>query len=171
MRLPAMHIAPILAALRRHRLATLLIALEIALACAVLCNACFLIAYRVDQMRIHSGVDEASLAQIKLDCDECNASDLNARVLSALGQVGGVQSVSVINAVPFGDHAGTAGIHLDAANQKPGGVVDFFVGGPGSFQALGVTLTEGPLPKADDYRPVHYFIPTEAPVWVTHALA
>jgi putative ABC transport system permease protein len=166
-----MHIAPILAALRRHRLATLLIALEIALACAVLCNACFLIAYRVDQMRIHSGVDEASLAQIKFDCDECNASDLNARVLSALGQVGGVQSVSVINAVPFGDHAGTAGIHLDAANQKPGGVVDFFVGGPGSFQALGVTLTEGPLPKADDYRPVHYFIPTEAPVWVTHALA
>ena len=51
-----MEIQPILAALRKHRLATLLIALEIALACAVLCNACFLIANRMDAMRVNSGV-------------------------------------------------------------------------------------------------------------------
>ncbi|GGA20043.1 ABC transporter permease [Dyella nitratireducens] len=166
-----MHIAPILSALRRHRLATLLIALEIALACAVLCNACFLIASRVDQMHINSGVDEASLAQIKLDCDDCNDVDLNARVLSALRQIPGVQSVSVINAVPFGEHAGDAGIHLDAANQKPGGVVEFYVGGPGSFQALGLNLIQGALPQADDYRALNDFVPADASVWITHALA
>jgi putative ABC transport system permease protein len=167
-----MQIAPILAALRRHRLATLLIAFEIALACAVLCNACFLIAYRVQQMHIHSGVDEASLAQIKLDCsDNCNESDLNARVLSALGQIPGVQSVSVISAVPFGDHYGTAGIHLDAANLKPGGVVEFYAGGPGSFQALGLKLLQGPMPEADDYRAMDDFIPAEASVWITSTLA
>jgi putative ABC transport system permease protein len=168
----AMHIAPILSALRRHRLATMLIALEIALACAVLCNACFLIANRIGQMHIHSGVDEASLAQIKLDCsDDCNEDDLNARVLSAIGQVPGVQSVSVINAVPFGEHAGTAGISLDAANQKHGGVVEFYVGGPGSFKALGLKLVQGVLPAANDYRALNDFIPAEAPVWVTKALA
>ncbi|HUA80032.1 MAG TPA: FtsX-like permease family protein [Dyella sp.] len=166
-----MDIAPIFSALRRHRLATLLIALEIALACAVLCNACFLIANRVDQMHIQSGVDEASLAQIKMDCDDCDETDLNARVLSAVGQVSGVQSVSVLNAVPFGEHAGTAGIHLDASNQKFGGVVDFFVGGPGSFKALGLNLVQGSMPKEDDYRAVEDFIPADAPVWVTRALA
>ncbi|QRN55875.1 ABC transporter permease [Dyella caseinilytica] len=166
-----MHIAPILSALRRHRLATMLIALEIALACAVLCNACFLIAYRLDQMRINSGVDEASLAQIKVDCDDCNASDLNARILSAINQIPGVQSASVISAVPFGEHYGNAGIHLDAANQRPGGVVEFYVGGPGSFKALGLKLVQGAMPQADDYRPVHDFIPAEAPTWVTQALA
>jgi putative ABC transport system permease protein len=167
-----MHIAPIVSALRRHRLATVLIALEIALACAVLCNACFLIAYRVEQMHIHSGVDEASLAQIKLDCsDECNESDLNARVLSALGQVPGVQSVSIISAVPFGEHVGTAGISLDAANQKHGGVVEFYTGGPGSFQALGLKLVQGILPKGDDYQPLQDFIPADASVWVTRDLA
>lgn len=52
-----MQIQPILAALRRHRLATLLIALEIALACAVLCNACFLIANRIALIHLDSGVD------------------------------------------------------------------------------------------------------------------
>jgi putative ABC transport system permease protein len=166
-----MQIKPILAALRKHRLATLLIAMEIALACAVLCNACFLIATRVGAMKLHSGVDEAELAQIKLDCDDCNGSDLNARVLAGLGKLPGVRSVSVINAVPFGDHAGTAGITLDAAGQRFGGVVDFYVAGPGSFQALGLKLVAGPLPAPDDYQPVDGFVPANAPVWVTRALA
>ncbi|MBE1161847.1 ABC transporter permease [Dyella acidiphila] len=166
-----MDIAPIFSALRRHRLATMLIAMEIALACAVLCNACFLIACRLQQMHIHSGVDETSLAQIKLDCEDCNEVDLNARVLSALRQVPGVQAVSVINAVPFGEHAGTAGISLDPAGLKHGGVVDFYAAGPGSFEALGLHLIAGPPPAADDYRGMAEFVPSDASVWVTRALA
>lgn len=166
-----MHIAPILAALRRHRLATMLIALEIALACAVLCNACFMIANRLDQMHINSGVDEAALAQIKLDCDDCNESDLNARVLSALQQTQGVQSASVISAVPFGESSASAGISLDAANLKRAGTVEFYLGGPGSFQALGLKLVKGTLPQADDYRALNAFIPADASVWVTQSLA
>ncbi|NYE28179.1 putative ABC transport system permease protein [Rhodanobacter sp. K2T2] len=166
-----MQIRPVLSALRRHRLATLLIALEIALACAVLCNAFFLIATRVSAMAIHSGVDESALAQIKLDCDDCNANDLNARVLSGIGKLPGVQSVSVINAVPFGDHAGTSGITLDVAGRHSGGVVDFYVAGPGSFEAMGLKLAAGALPTKQDYGPVDTFLPADASVWVTHALA
>jgi putative ABC transport system permease protein len=167
-----MQIAPIFSALRRHRLATLLIAMEIALACAVLCNACFLIAYRLDQMHINSGVDETSLAQITADCiDDCNEVDLNARILSTLGQMPGVQSASVINAVPFGDHAGTAGITLDSAGRKFGGVIDFYVGGPGSFDALGLKLVKGVAPQTDDYVSLNDFVPANASAWVTSALA
>ncbi|PWK88711.1 ABC transporter permease [Fulvimonas soli] len=167
-----MQIRPILAALRKHRLATLLIALEIALACAVLCNACFLIATRMSAMDIRSGVDEAALAQVKLDCDDCNANDLNARVLSGLGKIPGVRSVSVINTVPFGDHAGTAGISLDPAGQHFGGVVDFYVAGPGSFEALGLKRVAGAPPGPDDYRRIDTtFLPADASVWVTRALA
>ena len=167
-----MQIQPILAALRRHRLATALIALEIALACAVLCNACFLIANRLAQMQVNSGVDEAALATLHLTGYEAGqAVDLNARVQAGLGRIAGVQSVSVINAVPFGEHAGTAGITLDAAGKHFGGVVDFYVGGPGSFKALGLQLVAGGEPQADDYRPLNDFIPDEATVWVTRALA
>ncbi|TAM58383.1 MAG: FtsX-like permease family protein [Rhodanobacter sp.] len=167
-----MQIQPVLAALGRHRLATVLIALEIALACAVLCNACFLIASRWQLTRINSGVDESSLAALKLTgYDDAKADDLNARVLSGLRMIPGMQSVSVINAVPFGEHAATAGITLDAAGQHFGAVVDFYVAGPGSFQALGLRLVAGRAPQADDYQPVHSFVPDDASVLVTRALA
>src|SRR3546814_12051178 len=53
-----MHIRPILSALSRHRASALLIALEIALACAVLCNACFLIIQRLDSMRSEAHTSE-----------------------------------------------------------------------------------------------------------------
>ncbi len=62
-----MQIKPVLVALKKHRLATLLIALEIALACAVLCNAVFMIASRLSAMQLVSGVDESSLGFIQLD--------------------------------------------------------------------------------------------------------
>ena len=167
-----MQIQPILAALRRHRLATLLIALEIALACAVLCNACFLIISRLQLTRVNSGVDESSLASLKLTgYDETSGVDLNSRVLSGLRAIPGMQSVSVVNEVPFGEHAGTAGITLDAAGQHKGGVVEFYVGGPGSFQALGLKLISGRAPEPDDYQPITSFVPAEGSVLVTSVLA
>ena len=167
-----MQIQPILAALRKHRLATLLIALEIALACAVLCNACFLIVSRVQQTHVHSGVDEKALAVLKLTgYDPANSADLNARVLSGVAKIPGVQSVDVINAVPFGDHAGTAGISTDAEGKRQAGVIDFFVGGPGSFKALGLHLVAGSAPQASDFQPIDTYFPKDATVWVTRALA
>jgi putative ABC transport system permease protein len=165
-------IQPILAALRRHRLATVLIAMEIALACAVLCNACFLIVSRVQLTHVHSGVDESALAVLKLTgYDNARAVDLNARVLDGLRKVPGMQSVSVINAVPFGDHAGTAGIALDAAGEHHAGVVDFYVAGPDSFKSLGLQLVAGSPPQSGDYQAVTNFVPDDSTVWVTRALA
>lgn len=167
-----MQIRPILAALRRHRLATVLIALEIALACAVLCNACFLIANRLQQTRVISGVDESALAEISLSgYDDEKVVDLNARVVNGLRTVPGMQSVSVINAVPFGQHTGTAGITLDAEGKRSGGVVDFFIAGPDSFKALGLQLVAGRAPVPEDYQPINSFLPQNANVLVSRALA
>ncbi|OOG59836.1 FtsX-like permease family protein [Rhodanobacter sp. C03] len=167
-----MQIRPVLSALRKHRVATVLIAMEIALACAVLCNACFLIANRVQQIRIHSGVDERALAAIKLTgFDEKDGVDLNARVLSGLATIPGMRSVSVINAVPFGGSPNNAGITTDAAGKQFAGVVNFYTGGPGSFTALGLRLIAGRAPQDDDYQPVVHFVPDDALVWVSQSLA
>ncbi len=167
-----MSLHPILAALRRHRLATVLIALEIALACAVLCNACFLVVSRLQATQVHSGVDETSLAELTLTGYEAaNAADLNARVIDGLRKLPDMQSVSVINAVPFGEHAGTAGISLDPAGQRRVGAVHFYVGGPGSFEALGLQLVAGSAPQPNDYQPVLNFVPENATVLVTRTLA
>ena len=167
-----MQIQPIFAALRKHRLATFLISMEIALACAVLCNACFLIANRVQQIRVHSGVDEHALAAIRLTgFDEKNALDLNARVLSGLAKIPAVQSISVIDAVPFGGVANNAGFHTDAQGKHFGGVVNFYLGGPGSFKTLGLQLIAGHAPQNGDYQPVINFVPDSALVWITQSLA
>lgn len=167
-----MLIRPILASLRKHRLATFLISMEIALACAVLCNACFLIVNRVQQIRIHSGVDEGALAAIRLTgFDAGQGVDLNARVLNGLARIPGMQSVSVISAVPFGGFANNAGITTDAAGKQFAGVVNFYSGGPGSFKALGLQLIAGRPPQEGDYQPVIHFVPDDALVWVTKSLA
>ncbi|RDS83032.1 hypothetical protein DWU98_07835 [Dyella monticola] len=167
-----MEIRPILSALRRHRLATLLIALEIALACAVLCNACFLIIAREQRTKLNSGVDERSLAFVKVTgFDDAAARDLNARMLSGLGSIAGVQSASAINTVPFGQNAGTVGMSLDPAMKHINAVVDIYLGGPGSFRALGVKLVAGRLPQADDYAPIENYFPKDAQIWVTRSLA
>src|SRR3546814_1713636 len=106
-------------------------------------------------MRIDSGVDEASLAVVRLDgyADQ-PANDLNARVLAGLRALPGVQSVAVINAVPFGQQAGAAGIFPDAENKHFGGVEDFYVGSPGSMVKLGTRVVGGRAPQAADYPPV-----------------
>ncbi len=167
-----MHIQPILAALRKHRIATALIAIEIALACAVLCNACFLIMQRVQAMHVTSGVDEHALGTIKLaGFEPLQATDLNARVIGGLSGIAGVQSVSAISSVPFGEPSVIAGVHLDEAETQFGGVVDFYVAGPGATEALGVRLVSGRFPSPDEFTPVSGLVPKDAPVLITRVLA
>ena len=59
-----MQIRPILAALRRHKMATLLIVLQIALTLAVVSNALFIVKTRVVHLSRPSGTDEAHLFAI-----------------------------------------------------------------------------------------------------------
>ena len=47
---------PILSTLRRHKTASALIVLEIALSCAIICNALFLIGGRLERMDRVSGI-------------------------------------------------------------------------------------------------------------------
>ncbi|WEN16233.1 FtsX-like permease family protein [Rhodanobacter sp. AS-Z3] len=167
-----MQIQPILAALRKHRLSTILIALEIALACAVLCNACFMITQRISAMHVDSGVDEAALATVQLTGYEpAQAGDVDARVLAAMRAVPGVQSASLLNSIPFGSRRGTAGLTTDAAGQHFGGVVEFYVGGPGSLHALGAQVVAGRASQPDDFQPFTGFMPDGGSVQITQSLA
>ncbi|MEH6420340.1 ABC transporter permease [Pseudomonas sp. CGJS7] len=162
----------VLAALRKHRLATFLIALQISLACAVLCNACFLVVQRLQAMRLDSGVDETSLATLKLSgFDPKQASDLNARVVQALRGVAGVQAVSTVSAVPFGEPGIRAGVMLDQEQQRFGGVIDFYLGDAGAIQAFGLRLLSGRLPTPEEYAPVTQYVPVSPPILITRTLA
>jgi putative ABC transport system permease protein len=51
-----MDILPILSTLRRHKLTAWLLVLEIALTCAIVCNAMFLIGRQLQYMDMPSGI-------------------------------------------------------------------------------------------------------------------
>jgi hypothetical protein len=91
-------IRPILASLRKHRIPVILIVLEIALACAVLCNAVFMISQRVGYIRLPNAIDEQGIGVVSLNGtdDKRVGSDI-PRNLAALRGIGGVQAVAVVS--------------------------------------------------------------------------
>lgn len=167
-----MQIQYVMAALRKHRLVTLLIVLQISLSFGVLCNATFLIMQRVEAMRIDSGIDESSLALVKVaGYEQHQAPDLNARIVAALHGVAGVQNVSVISAVPFGGGGLRAGVHLDPEQKQFAGVIDFYLGDTAAVESLGLRLTAGRLPSKDEYTPIAQLFPASPPILITRKLA
>lgn len=162
----------IIAALRKHRLATLLIAMEIALACAVLCNAIFMLTEKGRALNLDSGIAESSLGIVQLSgFDAAQAADLTARVTGALQAIPGVTSVGIISAVPFGEPGVRAGVHTDESGKVFGGVLDFYLGDAAAIQALDLKLLAGRLPDVAEYAPIGQHVPANAPILVTRQLA
>jgi putative ABC transport system permease protein len=167
-----MDIRPILSALGRHRIAAILIAVEIALACAVLCNAFFLVSGRLHLMQIDSGVDERALATLKLrGCEECNTQALYGRMLDALHGIPGLKSAAVVNTLPFGEPTGNAGLCLDSECKQFAGVPHFYTFTPGAAETLGLKVIAGRDFTPADYQGSEAFFPADSQVWITQALA
>jgi putative ABC transport system permease protein len=61
-----MDIRPILSTLRRHKTAAALIVLEVALTCAIVCNALFLVSQRVERISQTSGMAENELVFVRV---------------------------------------------------------------------------------------------------------
>lgn len=167
-----MQVGIIVAALKKHRLATFLIAIEIALACAVLCNAIFMFMEKSRALNLDSGVEESSLGVVQLSGFSAdNANDINARVINAIRAIPGVESVGVISAVPFGDPGVRAGVNIDEALERSGGVLDFYLGDAVALNSLGLKLLSGRMPDSAEYAPIEQYVPSNAPVLVTKQLA
>ena len=163
---------PILASLRRHKLAVFLISMQIALACGVLVNALDLIVQRWQAVNVHSGVEETAIGSVNLSgFTPEQADEFNAKVMDVLRQQPGIRSAAAINSLPFGLRSGTAGISLDAEGKQQVGVVDFYVGGPGSVEALGLKLVSGRLPTPEEYAPIDNFMPAHPVALLTRSLA
>ncbi|MBD8898972.1 FtsX-like permease family protein [Rhodanobacter sp. DHG33] len=116
-----MDIRPILSTLNRHRITTCLLVLQIALTCAIVCNAVFLIHQRLQQMDIASGVAEHELVQIRFAYigDRPDAYAQAQTDLATLRQVAGVQSVALANQLPLsGEDMSSSGLKLHPHQQQ-----------------------------------------------------
>lgn len=116
-----MDILPILSSLRRHKVTALLLVLEIALTCAIVSNAVFLISQRMQRMSVPSGVAEDQLEQVRVITLH-DGDDVKARVqqdLALLRQIPGVREVALVNQIPYGNSSWNTGIKLDPEQKHP----------------------------------------------------
>ena len=147
-----MDIVPILSTLRRHKLTACLVILEIALTCAIVSNAVFLITQRLDRIDMPSGVAEHELVQIRL-ANIKTSSDHKARTaadVAVLQQIPGVSAVASVNQVPFGKSSSNSGLKLDLNQREPTLEATTYFG-ENAGQTLGVQLISGRQLRADEY--------------------
>jgi putative ABC transport system permease protein len=110
-----MEIRPICSALLRHKTAALLIVLEIALSCAIICNAVFLIGARLQHMDRASGLAEQELVHIRASSIEPDGDQdaMRRTDLATLAAVPGVKSATSINQMPYGNNQWTSSVNLE----------------------------------------------------------
>ncbi len=140
-----MDIRPILSTLRRHKITAWLLILEIALTCAIVCNAVFLIQQRLQRMDIPSGVAEHDLLQIKFAYigDRPDAYAQAQTDLVTLQQIAGVQAVALINQLPLSGHAmSNSGLKL-RPHQRQNSLEVASYYGQDLLATLGVRLISG----------------------------
>ncbi len=148
-----MHFLPILSTLRRHRTAAALIVLEIALTCAIVCNAVFLIRDRLARMDRPSGVAETELVRVQVTGigTEQDAGATTAQDLVVLRAIPGVKSAALVNMIPFGGSSWNNGVSA-IPDDKPSQVnAALYMGSEDLLETFGVNLVAGRDFTADEY--------------------
>ena len=142
-----MQIRPILAALRHHKAGTLLIALQIALTLAIVCNALFIIHERLTRISQPSGIDEPSLLVIhngwagKPQDDEI--ASLMASDLDTLRKIPGVADVYATNTYPLNNGGIAYGIGHSPDKLKPVTSTAIYFADENALSTLGLKLVAG----------------------------
>ncbi len=146
-----MEIRPILASLRRHRIPALLIVVEIALACAVLCNAVFMIGQRMIDIHWSNGIDESGISVITVNGTDPNraASDM-PRDLAALRGIPGVIAAAPATSMPLDQNPALSPFTATPNSSTTVNTSVYFIG-DGGEKALGLHLLQGRFFNADEY--------------------
>jgi putative ABC transport system permease protein len=147
-----MDILPILSTLRRHKVTALLVILEVALTCAIVCNAVFLVSQRLQRMDMPSGVVEHELVQVQAVGigKQVNGKARAQEDLAQLRQIPGVTGVALVNQVPFTNSSWNSSIKLDPTQKQATlNATTYF--GENLLQTFGTKLLEGRYFNADDY--------------------
>ena len=148
-----MELRPILSTLSRHKTAAALIVLEIALSCAIICNALFLIGGRLDRLNLVSGVAEDQVVRVQLTGigEDADADALTRSDLALLRGLPGVEAASVTNQVPFTNSSWNSSVNLVKDQKQPTLVATIYMGDDQFLAALGPRLVAGRGFSADEF--------------------
>ena len=160
-----MQIRPILSTLRHHKLTAILLTLQVAFTCAIVCNVVFMVAQRVQRISVPTGIAENELSAIHsrgIEKDE-NVQARHVADLAALRAIPGERSaVAVSYSLPLNQSESSSGMcpskqALDRAIQRNSidgsGCVQpaLYDGTPGLIATLGLHLVAGRDFLPDEY--------------------
>lgn len=146
-------IRPILSTLRRHKTASALIVLEIALSCAIICNALFLIGGRLERMERVSGIAENEMVRVYMTGigNDDNATALTKSDLAALRGMPGVKFASAANQIVYGNGSWNSSVNLtkDQTHQTLSSTI--YMGDEQLLDTMGLDLVAGRRFAADEF--------------------
>jgi putative ABC transport system permease protein len=140
-----MELRPILSAMRRNKVGAILIAVQMAVTLAILCNGLFIIEQRVASSKRPTGVDEANLF-VLTNLWVGNPTDLAARLqadLAALRSVPGVVDAFATNSYPLSDGGSTDGVSLHPDQRDAMALSALYFTDEHGLQTLGLQLISG----------------------------
>jgi len=140
-----MDLLPILSTLKRHKTAAGLIVLQIALTCAIVCNALFLISERIANINAPSYMADDEilvLAVSGMKRDE-NPEPQTQADLAALRAIPGVKSVTQSNQIPFGNNSNNTGVRLSSDKDAKSTGASQYTVSEQALPTLGLRLKEG----------------------------
>ena len=180
-----MEIRPIISSLRRHKLTAILLTLQVAFTCAIVCNVAFMILQRVTRISLPTGIAENQLSVIhsrfigkdgrpwgeqhKADLEQADWAEHQAD-LAALRAIPGVESVAAVRfALPLNKNEASYGTCpsrqaldrvLQTMSMHGTGCIDpsVYDGSPGLIETLGLHLVAG-----RDFRPDEYVLGQKTP--------
>ena len=148
-----MDIRPILSTLRRHKTAASLIVLEIALSCAIICNALFLISGRIERMDRVSGLAEDQLVRVQITGigNDDNAAALTQTDLASLRAIPGVTHAAAVNQIVYGNSSWNSGVNLAKEQTHSTLNATVYLGGEQLVDTMGLKLASGRGFNADEF--------------------
>jgi putative ABC transport system permease protein len=177
-----MTLHPILAALRRHKAGVVLIALQIALTLAIVCNAIFIIGQRIQRIQRPSGMDEKNLFLITqlwvgapTGDDQASTDKLDSMLrtdLATLRNLPDVESATTMNTIPLINSSWTNGIRLKPDQKDATAHAAFYFGDEQMLDTMKVQLVAGRAFTAADVQHRGMRAKDEPPIIIiTQALA
>ncbi len=156
-----MTLHPMISALRKHKAGALLIALQIALTLAIVCNAVFIIGQRVSRINRPTGIQESNLFLVAQQWVGAPSGDDAAGVekldsmqqadLAALRALPDVASVAPITSLPLLNSSSNGSLSLKSGDQGKGGTrTTYYSGDEQMLSTLGLHLVAGRAFNAGD---------------------
>lgn len=148
-----MELRPILSTLLRHKTAAALVVLEIALSCAIICNAVFLIGNRIERINLVSGVAENEVVRIQLTGigEDENDAALTRSDLAVLRGLPGVKAATVTNQVPFVSSSWNTSVNMEKDQKQPTLGATVYMAESQFLDTLGPKIVAGRAFNSDEF--------------------